>query len=175
MFRRTEFFIILAPFRDFSWCSKYALFFRQHQSCFFNGVFWPIRLIYHSQTPVASGREPLFFMACLVGGALLILRRLLKRYNSGMSAGRNDSEPGGRRDVPVANAEQQLQQLVDTALDAVITCDDRSRITVWNNGAEKLFGWTAAEAIGLLLTETIIPVDFSRGPQSRHGELPQDR
>ncbi len=77
-----------------------------------------------------------------------------------MSAGRNDSEPGGRRDVPVANAEQQLQQLVDTALDAVITCDDRSQITVWNNGAERLFGWTAKEAIGLRLTDTIIPEEF---------------
>jgi PAS domain S-box-containing protein len=77
-----------------------------------------------------------------------------------MNSGENDSNPGGRHGVPVANAEQQLQQLVDTALDAVITCDDKSRITVWNNGAEKLFGWTAAEAIGLLLTETIIPVDF---------------
>lgn len=77
-----------------------------------------------------------------------------------MNSGENDSNPGGPHGVPVANAEQQLQQLVDTALDAVITCDDKSRITVWNNGAEKLFGWTAAEAIGLLLTETIIPVDF---------------
>jgi PAS domain S-box-containing protein len=79
-----------------------------------------------------------------------------------MKAGENDSNPGGRRQVPVANAEQHLQQLVDTALDAVITCDDKSRITVWNNGAERLFGWTAEEAIGLLLTETIIPLDFHK-------------
>ena len=71
------------------------------------------------------------------------------------------SNPDARGpDLPIADAEQQLQQLVDTALDAVITCDAESRIVVWNSGAEKLFGWPATEAIGLTLTETIIPLEF---------------
>ncbi len=69
------------------------------------------------------------------------------------------SEPRGPV-LPIADAAQQLQQLVDTALDAVITCDVESRIVMWNSGAEKLFGWSAHEAIGLKLTDTIIPPEF---------------
>ncbi len=56
--------------------------------------------------------------------------------------------------------DQQLRLLVDTALDAVITCDPESRIVVWNTGAEQLFGWSQAEAVGKRLTETIIPAEF---------------
>ena len=56
--------------------------------------------------------------------------------------------------------DQQLRLLVDTALDAVITCDPESRIVVWNTRAEQLFGWSQAEAVGKRLTETIIPAEF---------------
>ena len=56
--------------------------------------------------------------------------------------------------------DQQIRLLVDTALDAVITCDPESRIVVWNRGAEQLFGWSQAEAVGKRLTETIIPPEF---------------
>ncbi|MCP4013568.1 MAG: PAS domain-containing protein, partial [Phycisphaeraceae bacterium] len=38
--------------------------------------------------------------------------------------------------------DQQIRLLVDTALDAVVTCDPDSRIVVWNTGAEQLFGWS---------------------------------
>ena len=47
--------------------------------------------------------------------------------------------------------------VVDTALDAVVTMDSRGFITGWNPQAESTFGWSSAEAIGMLLTETIIP------------------
>ena len=82
-------------------------------------------------------------------------------YNPVMSDDTNDpTSPDGRVQMPIADPEEHLQQLVDTALDAVITCDAKSRITVWNNGAQRLFGWSPKEAIGMLLTETIIPAEF---------------
>lgn len=56
--------------------------------------------------------------------------------------------------------DEQLRLLVDTALDAVITCDVSSHIVDWNAGAERLFGWTRDEAIGRRLTETVIPPDL---------------
>ncbi len=75
----------------------------------------------------------------------------------------DDVNQGGN-DVPVyqgaPDPEEQLRQLVDTALDAVVTCDTKSRILVWNSGAERLFGWSAEEAIGMLLAETIIPEEM---------------
>ena len=32
--------------------------------------------------------------------------------------------------------------------DALVVCDVQGRMVVWNAGAERLFGWTAAEALG---------------------------
>ena len=63
----------------------------------------------------------------------------------------------------ISDPEEQLRQLVDTALDAVITCDTQSRILVWNTGAEKLFGWTSEEAVGMRLVDTIIPLEMREG------------
>lgn len=60
----------------------------------------------------------------------------------------------------LSTRDAQLRLLVDTALDAVITCDAKSRIVDWNAGAERLFGWTHDEALGRLLTETVVPEDL---------------
>ena len=68
-----------------------------------------------------------------------------------------------RRDLAVR--DEQLQTLMETALDALITCDTRSTIIGWNHEAEKIFGWTREEAVGQTLTETIIPPDL-RGAHS---------
>ena len=47
--------------------------------------------------------------------------------------------------------------IVENALDAVITIDKLGFITGWNAQAESLFGWSRREAIGCLLSDTIIP------------------
>ncbi len=39
--------------------------------------------------------------------------------------------------------------LLNVATDAIIMCDLENRIQFWNNGAECLYGWQAAETIGL--------------------------
>jgi diguanylate cyclase (GGDEF)-like protein/PAS domain S-box-containing protein len=60
-----------------------------------------------------------------------------------------------RRD---AEARNQLQaSLLDKAQDAimVVTASD-ARITYWNRGAERLFGWTAEEAVGKTMAELLI-------------------
>ena len=51
-----------------------------------------------------------------------------------------------------------LKTIVDSALDAVITMDDRGLITGWNAQAETMFQWTADQAIGRKLAETVIPL-----------------
>ncbi len=51
-------------------------------------------------------------------------------------------------------AEEALQvqtQLVNLSHDAIITADSHRVITGWNGGAEELYGWTAAEAIGSVM------------------------
>ncbi len=53
-------------------------------------------------------------------------------------------------------AEQRNREqarLLDLASDAIIVRDLRHRVVFWNRGAERLYGWTAAEVRGQLVTE----------------------
>jgi len=43
---------------------------------------------------------------------------------------------------------QQNMEILDLANDTIIICDLEKRITYWNQGAEKLYGWTKDECIG---------------------------
>jgi two-component system cell cycle sensor histidine kinase/response regulator CckA len=45
--------------------------------------------------------------------------------------------------------------LLDQARDAIIACDAEDRILFWNRGAERLYGWTAAEAVGRIKTDLL--------------------
>lgn len=59
--------------------------------------------------------------------------------------------------VAWGNFNAGLQSVLDTALDAVVVMGDDGVIIGWNSSAERMFGWTAAEAIGQLLSSTIVP------------------
>jgi PAS domain S-box-containing protein len=54
-------------------------------------------------------------------------------------------------------SNQRTDQIIASALDAVVTMDLDGLITSWNPQAEILFGWSAGEAIGRKMAETIIP------------------
>jgi PAS domain S-box-containing protein len=56
--------------------------------------------------------------------------------------------------------EAKVRLLVDTALDAVLSIDEQGRITEWNAQAETMFGWRREEAVGLRLSETLIPIQY---------------
>jgi two-component system, sensor histidine kinase and response regulator len=58
---------------------------------------------------------------------------------------------------------EQRNAVVQTALDAVVGMSADGRITDWNSQAERMFGYTAAEAVGRPMSQTIIPEAF-RGP-----------
>ena len=49
-----------------------------------------------------------------------------------------------------------LTQLVAGAGDAIMVCDAKGAITLWNKAAERIFGFTEAEALGQSL-DLIIP------------------
>ena len=57
-------------------------------------------------------------------------------------------------------SEERTRTILDTANDPFITIDANGRIIDWNRQAEAVFGWTRGEAIGRLLSETIIPVAY---------------
>lgn len=56
------------------------------------------------------------------------------------------------RDITVRKQDElrlrEQSQLLDNVQEAILVCDLDSRITYWNSGAARLYGWTAEEAIG---------------------------
>lgn len=55
--------------------------------------------------------------------------------------------------------EERLSRIIDSAMDAIITVDERQRITIFNPAAEKMFRCPAADAIGTPL-ERFLPSRF---------------
>jgi PAS domain S-box-containing protein len=52
---------------------------------------------------------------------------------------------------------QRTRLILDNALDAVITMGPSGLISDWNAQAERMFGWSRAEAMGQQMSATIIP------------------
>jgi PAS domain S-box-containing protein len=66
----------------------------------------------------------------------------------------------------IGDAEARIRELamvVDSAQDSIITSNLKGEVTSWNNGAERLFGYTAAEILGKPLQKLM--------PESRQGEM----
>jgi PAS domain S-box-containing protein len=57
----------------------------------------------------------------------------------------------------LAESEERTRLIVETALDGVVSIDGDGRITGWNPQAETMFGWKREEALGLLLSDAIVP------------------
>jgi len=66
----------------------------------------------------------------------------------------------------LAEAGEQLHRIVDTAMDAIITVDEKQNIVLFNSAAEKIFRIPVAEAIGQPL-DRFIPERF-RAAHRRH-------
>ncbi len=68
-----------------------------------------------------------------------------------------------------------LSSIVSSSEDAIVSKDLNGVITSWNTAAERMFGYTAVEAIGRYIADLIIPPDrLNEEPQIlerlRHGE-----
>src|ERR1043166_4205377 len=57
-------------------------------------------------------------------------------------------------------ATERMRLVLGGALDAVVMIDEAGRIVDWNPQAERLFGWSRAEAIDRTMAELIVPREF---------------
>lgn len=61
------------------------------------------------------------------------------------------------QDDALRESEARTRGVLDSVISAVFVTDADGKIVDWNGRAEKLFGWTRHEAMGLDFAETIIP------------------
>jgi PAS domain S-box-containing protein len=54
-------------------------------------------------------------------------------------------------------SERRVRLIIENAYDAYVAMDREGMIVDWNPQAERVFGWSREEAMGRLLSETIIP------------------
>jgi PAS domain S-box-containing protein len=54
-------------------------------------------------------------------------------------------------------SEEEYRQIIDTALDAIISVNEAGEIVNWNRRAESMFGWKRDEILHKKLEETILP------------------
>ena len=86
-----------------------------------------------------------------------------------------DPSAPGADDLTLDAARRALEDMsrrarlmIDTANDAIVTIDEASVIVDWNRTAERMFGWSRAEAVGRVLATLIVP---ERHRESHHRGL----
>ncbi|MGE5375505.1 MAG: PAS domain S-box protein [Bacteroidota bacterium] len=77
------------------------------------------------------------------------------------------NEPSLIRDLTGLQDRASLSAFMEIAFDAVVAFDAQEHVTSWNPAAEKIFGWTAQEALGKTPAELFWPVDVPLANQDR--------
>jgi len=72
-------------------------------------------------------------------------------------------------------SRSQLSAVCDRLTDVAVQRFDRDmRINYWNQGSEKMYGHTAAEALGRDIIELVVPADLRRGTREKLQALAAD-
>jgi PAS domain S-box-containing protein len=109
----------------------------------------------------------------LAVGTPLIAGLLISRLLGQLRLGVHDAE---RRTRALQESEARTRLVLDGAPDAFVSLDRDGVIKAWNSAAERLFGWSASEAIGVPFRSLVTPEEFrERHDQRRMAliEVPQ--
>ena len=99
----------------------------------------------------------------LAVGTPLIAGLLISRLLAMLRSGVQDAE---RRTRALQESEARTRLVLDGAPDAFVALDRDGVITSWNNAAERLFGWSASDAIGVPFRSLVTPEEY----RDRHDE-----
>jgi PAS domain S-box-containing protein len=149
----------------YTWTALYAFYFfalglaLAHVA--FIGLCYAVLLVI--QDPVSPIVRWLLAVGTPVVAGLLI-SRLLER--TGVEAGTAE-----QRERALRQSEARTRLVLDSAPDAFITLDRDGIITTWNAAAERMFGWSAVEAIGQPMRGLIIPPEFRERHDQRRRAL----
>ncbi len=105
----------------------------------------------------------------LVVGTPAVTGLLMARLLAGI---RREAAATEARTRDLRQSEARIRMLLDTAPDAFVAMDGRTGlVTAWNTAAERLFGWSAVEAIGQPLRDLIFPEEGRPDHDARREDL----
>ncbi|MEO6308691.1 MAG: PAS domain S-box protein [Nitrospiraceae bacterium] len=130
----------------------------------FGGIRWTVLMRMDRRDVLAPIQDVLWNLG-LAGGAVVVptfgllvwtVTRVRREYR------RAQQERALARDAEASlrKSEAHTRRIVEMALDGFIGMDAAGVITDWNAQAEQIFGWPRQEAIGRLLSDTIIPAQY---------------
>ena len=127
----------------------------------FEGLHWTVLIRMDRRDVLAPIRAVLWNLG-LVGGAVVVptfglLLWTVKRVRREYLLVEQERVNAREAEASLRESEAHTRRIVETALDGFIGMDASGIITDWNVQAEQMFGWTRHEAIGRLLSATIIP------------------
>jgi PAS domain S-box-containing protein len=101
----------------------------------------------------------LYLVAVILSGYLFYLFARLQAHARDVRQANADlrREMAERRQTELAlrASEERFRAITETASEAIISADQRGVIVSWNAGAQAVFGYEAAEALGMPLTRLI--------------------
>jgi PAS domain S-box-containing protein len=107
-------------------------------------------------------RYEMYAVAVVVGVLVMLLATILFY---------RQSDERRASDAALQNAQAQVSDIVDSAMDAIISADESQRIVLYNLAAEKVFRWPQAAVLGQPL-DMLLPERFRsahRGHVSQFG------
>src|SRR5262245_34219529 len=128
----------------------------------FDGMRWTVLMRMDRSDVLAPIREILWNLG-LAGGAVVIptfafvvwtVTRVRREYRRAQ----RERALAMEAEASLRKSEAHTRRIVEMALDGFIEMDATGIITEWNVQAQQIFGWTRQEAIGRLLSATIIPI-----------------
>ena len=128
------------------------------------GMHWTVLMRMDRRDVLAPIREVLWNLG-LAGGAVAVptfgllvwtVTRVRKEYRRAQQ----ERTIAREAEASLRQSEANTRSIVELALDGFIGMDAEGIITDWNFQAEEIFGWSRHEAVGRLLSATIIPPQY---------------
>ena len=76
-----------------------------------------------------------------------------------------------RAEAELAASEERFRKIAESAQDGLITVDQGESITYWNPAAERMFGYSAEEAVGRNLHRLLAPARYRQAIQQGWGRF----
>jgi PAS domain S-box-containing protein len=142
----------------YMWAALYAFYFFRLAEALAHMAF--VALSYAVVLVIQNPESPIVRWLLAVGTPLvagLLISQLLRRLSD--------------RAQQLEQSEARTRLVLDTAPDAFLTLDRDGVILSWNAAAQRLFGWTASEAVGKTMRTLILPPEFGDRHDERRNAL----